>query len=201
MAEKGKRYRKNTGNNTGVSSGVKKRNQRIAGVVVLIFLAAAALYTMVSLMKPESYSMVMEPGGERKIGGNYSDWKTSDPSVVEVSQKGVLTARKVGDATVTARGNWGRTQKWKVSVCAINEKKLLLAPGGTYQLKLEGAKGRRIRWESADNRVAAVDETGLVTAVKTGSVLVFCHIDDYELKCRVNIPCLARDRLLLSRQR
>ena len=200
MAEKGKRYRKNTGNNTGVSSGVKKRNQRIAGVVVLIFLAAAALYTMVSLMKPESYSMVMEPGGERKIGGNYSDWKTSDPSVVEVSQKGVLTARKVGEATVTARGNWGRTQKWKVSVCAINEKKLLLAPGGTYQLKLEGAKGRRIRWESADNRVAAVDETGLVTAVKTGSVLVFCHIDDYELKCRVNIPCLARDRLLLSRQ-
>ena len=200
MAEKGKRYRKSTGNNTGVSSEIKRRNRKIAAAVVVVFLAAAALYTMVSLVKPGSYSLVMEPGVERKIGGDYSSWKTSDPSVVEVDQKGTLTARKVGKATVTARGSWGKSHQWQVSVCAINKKNLLLAPGGTAQLKMEGAEDLRVRWESADNRLVKVDQNGLVTAVKAGSALVFCHIDDYELKCRVNIPCLARESLLLSPQ-
>ena len=200
MAERGKRYRKSTGNNTGVSYGIKKRNRKIAAAVVAVFLAAAAFYTMISLVRPGSYTLVMEPGGERKIGGDYRDWKTSDPSVVEVDQKGTLTAGKVGKTTVTARGSWGRKHQWQVSVCAMNKKNLLLAPGGTDQLKVEGAEGLRIRWESADNRIVTVDEDGLVTALKSGSALVFCHIDDYELKCRVNIPCLARESLLLSPQ-
>ena len=187
----------------GVPSGVnreKNRNRKIAAVVVLLFIAAAAVYCMRSVVKKNSFSLVMEQGGQRKIGGSYKDWKSSDPSVVKVDQKGNLQAVAPGHAAVTAKGSWGRSGEWLVTVCRINTKEVVLAAGDTFRLEVQGAEDRQVRWESADNRVVRVDEEGMVTAIKGGSVLVFCRIDDYELKCRVNIPSLAQDVLVLSRQ-
>ncbi len=200
MDRNGKRYRRASGKESGGSSGVKNRNRKIAALLVLVFLAAAGIYTMYSSVKPGTFSMVMEPGSKRKVGGDYKDWESSNPTVVEVDQKGNLSALRVGRATVTAQGDWGRSYKCQVTVCAINEKDLVLAAGDSFQLQLEGAENQKVRWESADKRVASVDDQGLVKAVKGGSVLIFCRVGDYEIKCRVNIPSLAQDTLVLSRQ-
>lgn len=120
-------------------------------------------------------------------------YDTSDDSVASISEQGVLTAAGVGNATVTVyigtEGVFGEFEvrvtepvgiaitslkfnsesaEYEFSEASINLKRILRV--GSASLTEEATE--RIVWTSSDESVATVDQSGLVTANKVGSVTI-----------------------------
>ena len=62
-------------------------------------------------------------------------------------------------------------------------------PGESFTLVVTGAPvGLEIRWSSEDEAIAAVDQTGRVTAVGPGSTRILAELADTELACWIRCP-------------
>ena len=113
-------------------------------------------------------------------------WKSSDESVVTVDEKGKVTAVGNGTATITVTsvsGNYTATvavtvkipvEIEKISIEA--EKETLTKIGESTELKVkiepENADAQKLIWKSDNERVAAVDENGKVTAIGNGMAII-----------------------------
>ncbi len=108
-------------------------------------------------------------------------WSSSDPSVVTVSEAGVLTAVSAGTAVITAEAE-GVTATCAVTVIipvnsiSVEPKTFKGRIGNTVQLtatvKQADATIKTVSWSSDDENIATVDSNGLVTIVGTGSVVI-----------------------------
>ena len=107
-------------------------------------------------------------------------WSSSKKSVVTVSSKGVLTAKKKGTAYITVKSG-SCSAKCKVVVKSapkkikLNKKKKTLSVKGTFQIKYTLSKGSgsgKIKYTSSDSRVAAVSSKGKITAKKKGNAVI-----------------------------
>ena len=111
-------------------------------------------------------------------------WSSSDPSVVSVTQEGVLTAVGIGTATITVTTeDGGHTSSCTVTVTGINVESVSLshttleiAKDATAQLTAtvlpENASNPAVTWESSDETIATVSENGLVTGIKAGTATI-----------------------------
>lgn len=108
-------------------------------------------------------------------------WKTSDETIVSVSQNGIVTAKKIGEATVTVTvGTVSATCKVSVQnpvkSIVLNKTSVQIETAKTVQLTVtvlpENAANQQIGWSSSDETIAKVDENGLVTAVAEGSATI-----------------------------
>ena len=108
-------------------------------------------------------------------------WRSLNETVATVSN-GIITAVGPGTATITAKCN-GFEATVEVDVknpltgVTVSEKSLNLSKGDKYQLVAERVPAdttstSRISWVSLDNKVVTVDQSGLVTAVGTGTTEV-----------------------------
>lgn len=76
----------------------------------------------------------------------------------------------------------------------LNQESIDLKIGETFNLKVtnlpEGASGVKIRWASDDDKVATVDQNGLVTAIGTGRAIIAAWTNDasHVAKCKVCVP-------------
>lgn len=76
----------------------------------------------------------------------------------------------------------------------LNEESIDLKIGETFNLKVtnlpEGASGVNIRWASDDDKVATVDQNGLVTATGTGRAIIAAWTNNasHVAKCKVCVP-------------
>lgn len=120
-------------------------------------------------------------------------WTSSDPSVVTVSDSGLVTAVGKGSATITATMAGGATQTCYVisSVSSGSSASPSPSPSGSssggltlsredftlnntwpsYTFEVTGATGS-ITWSTSDASVATVDANGKVTKVGTGSCTI-----------------------------
>lgn len=130
-------------------------------------------------------------------------WKSSDENVVAVDDEGYMKAGKMpGEATVTASFEFlGRTYtdtctisvRVPVESMEISNRKIKLGAGETKQLDAKvspkGATVQTKKWYSDDESIAAVDENGVVTAVKSGITTVYALSDDgyYRSTCEVTV--------------
>ena len=116
-------------------------------------------------------------------------WSTSRSHVVSVDQYGFVTARKAGTAVITATSTLNRLVSVELTVNVANlpapDSIALSAPSSTIELgdtmqltatayPLDEKRSREYKWSSSSSSVARVDENGLVTARKTGSVTITC---------------------------
>ena len=126
-----------------------------------------------------------------KIGKQYPQkdkvkaYKSSNPKIAKISQKGRITAgKKTGKARLTVTMASGASASCKITVqkkavkiqkLALSQKKLVLKRGSRSKLdairKPVTATGK-ITWISSNRAVATVDKKGMVKARKKGKVKI-----------------------------
>lgn len=123
-------------------------------------------------------------------------WKSSDPSIASVTKDGVVTALKEGFVTITAISVDNPEVTAECSVEAkyyhaesvqinVPEEQVRIEETKTGQLTarvLPDLASQKVNWKSADTSIATVDNAGVITGVKSGSVQIIAMADDDESK-------------------
>ncbi len=136
-----------------------------------------------------SEELSMKVGNNAQLIANKTvTWKSSDTSVVTVSE-GILTAKAVGKATVTATAD-GVSASCEVTVTeaqsgvTIKYSSCSVTSGKTYY---NGATSSNIvNWTSSNEAVAVV-ENGFITAVAPGKAVVTAYNSLGEKTCLVTV--------------
>lgn len=111
-------------------------------------------------------------------------WESSNADVAAVAQDGTVTAIKAGTADVTVSTANGKTAVCKVTVkeaelpveaasVSLDRTSISLTIGKSQTLKAtvfpENAANKTLSWKSGNPKVAAVEQSGRVTALKAGT--------------------------------
>lgn len=135
------------------------------------------------------------------------EWESTDAAVAKVqysSGRYVLYAYKNGTTTITATATDGSgvTASCEVTVninypvqgISLNhDAKTFTKAGETLQLTTtiypDSATNKTVTWKSSDEKVATVDESGLVTAVGNGTANITATTEDgnYTATCKVTV--------------
>lgn len=114
-------------------------------------------------------------------------WISTNPSVATVDSTGLVTAIAKGNATITVEAEDGkRTDSCEVTVSvpvesvSVNPATAKLIVGKTLTLEakvLPKEANQGVVWSSTDDKVATVDENGLVTARAKGTATITATAD------------------------
>lgn len=133
-------------------------------------------------------------------------WRSSDDSVVSVDQNGLIKAVAVGNATIYAKADAIEAS------CAVNvvvasqdlvldKERLTLVVGQKEQLNAyvipDNGLEKTIVWESSNEEVVVVDDTGLVEAIKKGEAEITVTCGAFTKRCRVKVN-IGADSIRLS---
>lgn len=130
-------------------------------------------------------------------------WSSSDEEILTVDDEGYFKAgKKEGSAVVTASFEFnGKTYsdecivnvKYSVESTKMSKKKLELNVGESYQLEVKFSPSKAtvqtVKWYTDDEKIANIDENGVVTAVSPGVVTVYSLSDDgyFKSSCEVTV--------------
>jgi uncharacterized protein YjdB len=120
-------------------------------------------------------------------------WSTSDALVALISQGGVVTGLAAGTATITASSG-GKSGTATVTVALAPVATVTVSPTSLELRDRNGQRtgqltatlrdglgniltGRTVTWSSSNTAVAAVDQTGLVTARDEGTVTITATVE------------------------
>lgn len=109
-------------------------------------------------------------------------WTSSNKKVADVSAKGLVKAKKTGEATITAKISGKKKVTCKITVkevkatgVKINLHKKTLKTGKTLQLKATVKPKNStdtLKWESSNKKAAKVSPKGVVTTLKKGHTTI-----------------------------
>lgn len=111
-------------------------------------------------------------------------WSTSNENIVSVNNSGEITAKSIGEATITVFTSDKALQaSCKVTVVPIlatgislGTKTIELLIGEeqtlTYTITPDNTTDKQVTWSSADNNIATVDNTGKVKAISVGETQI-----------------------------
>ena len=130
-------------------------------------------------------------------------WSSDNPDIVSVDQQGNITAKKLGEATVTATTENGLAATCRITVKPVMEtsieldhETLTLLVGDTAKLKAaltpSNTTDKTITWSSENEAVATVEE-GTVTAMAPGNAVIKAKSNSgLEAECKVTVnPIIA----------
>lgn len=162
---------------------------RVSQAAASIMLSADSV-SLAALGDTATLTAMVSDGGGSQIAGTGVVWASSDTLVARVSAQGTVTAVANGTAMVTATSGAAAAQAQIVVrqvaaiVALLPDSVVLKDPGDTAQLSVTAHDARgwpmvspSVTWMSADSGIAAVDSTGLVTAVGTGMVVISADVD------------------------
>jgi len=122
-------------------------------------------------------------------------WESSSPAIAKVTA-GLVEGVSAGTAYIIATAE-GQSARCRVTVyeegqtvITLNKLSLELAVEATEQLVatvVPEEKASELQWESKNTAVATVSETGLVTAVASGTAEIRAFIGDVEASCQVTV--------------
>lgn len=128
-----------------------------------------------------------------------ANWSSSDPSILHISNEGLLTALAPGDATITAsyEGEHASSTStaYTLSSLSITPAALTLAIASSHTLTATGIYTNNTTsdlspetsWQSSNNNIATVDENGLVVAVSAGNTNVTASIGDINTSLELKV--------------
>lgn len=155
----------------------------------------------ISFSKPAVQTLALKKGESFKLKMNVLPKKaknsiafsSSKKAVVQVSNKGVLKAKKAGKATVTVSSTTKPKKKAALKVTVYNkltkvksisfgQTSTVLNEGSSLALKavISPAKAtvKKVTYESSDKSVASVAKNGVVTAKKAGKADITAYAQD-----------------------
>lgn len=147
-------------------------------------IAAEAIYMEPSMLNVEvgTKTRILAKCTPEKIT-DFISWQSSNTSVVSVdgnNNVGILTAKAVGTATVTAITNSGKTATCVVTVkspivqkISLNYGDFNMSVGDNLALKASTEPANaKIEWSSSDTKVASVTPNGYVSAKMAGIAVI-----------------------------
>lgn len=117
-------------------------------------------------------------------------WATLDPNVVRVDQNGLVTFVNPGETYVSVTSNADTS---KVAYCKflitqqvdsikMDYSKVTLNVGDEYRLtaviKPTNATNQKIIWTTSNDKIVKVDQTGMLTAIGSGTATIIAQSDD-----------------------
>ena len=109
-------------------------------------------------------------------------WTSSNSSVATVDAKGVITAKAIGTATITAKTTNGKTATVAVTVKAVEATSVTITASAnscsvgdtiTLTAKVSPEKASQsVTWTSSNTSVATVSSSGVVTAKAVGTTTI-----------------------------
>lgn len=177
--------------------------------VTKISLSASTLLTKVGYTKKITATVTPTNADNREV-----TWSSSAPTVASVDQSGNITAKSVGNATITVTAKdgsgvtatcWVNVTDIKVTGITLNKTTLNIKTGTTEQLTAKvqptDATNSKVTWSSNEPTVAEVDQTGMITAKKEGSAVITVTAQDGSGKtatCQVNVTDIKVSGITLS---
>lgn len=149
-----------------------------------------------TIYKGEKYRVKVEKSPSQSV--DKIKWSSSNKKVATVSADGMVTGKKAGKVTITAKSSNGVIAKCTVKVKEIraksvklNKKKLTIKKGKTKKLKIKINPYRvtdTIKWYSSNKKIATVDKNGKVKAKRRGTVTIKVKTSSGKTaKCKVII--------------
>lgn len=126
-------------------------------------------------------------------------WTSSNNSVATVDSNGVVISKNSGSTIITATTHNGLKTEFFIEVetpvtnITLNSNEINLNPGGTFKLDAtvnpSNASNKNIKWISANESVATVDQSGNVTADVAGTTYISAVSADGKVvaTCTVNV--------------
>ena len=126
-------------------------------------------------------------------------WKSTNVDVAAIAEDGTVTAKGAGQATIKVTvGDVSATCKVNVvqpvTSIYLNKTALEMTALDTYQLQASvypsEANNKEVSWESSDEKVATVDENGLVQAKEKGTAVITAKAKDgseVSRSCKVTV--------------
>lgn len=126
-------------------------------------------------------------------------WTSSNNSVATVDSNGVVISKKSGSTIITATTHNGLKTELFIEVetpvtnITLNSNEINLNPGGTFKLDAtvnpSNASNKNIKWISANESIATVDQSGNVTADVAGTTYISAVSADGKVvaTCTVNV--------------
>lgn len=120
--------------------------------------------------------------------GHGLTYKSSKKSVAAVDEKGLITAKKPGEANITISVD-GVSEICKIKVretkVRLDRTKATLYRKGEITLSVSANSKTEPKWKSNKSSVATVDNKGNVTAVKHGTATITVTIDGVKATCEI----------------
>lgn len=127
-------------------------------------------------------------------------YKSSDTSVATVDNKGFVTGKKAGSATITAITNNGKSVSTTVTVLGdtvivsalnLDKETITLKENSTSKITATVypyyATNKTVKWSSADSSIAKVDSNGNVTGIKPGKTTIKAASGNCYKTCEVTV--------------
>ena len=145
------------------------------------------------LIKGQSFTLKVK-GTKKKV-----TWKSANKKIATVDANGVVTAKKKGETTITAKvGGYTYTCYVYVETPKISKTALTIIKGESASLSMKGTY-QKVKWSSSNKKTVTVSEYGYVTAVKKGTATITAKVGGVKYTCKVTVevPTLSKTSLTL----
>lgn len=179
-----------------VVTGVSEDGGHVAACIVTV----KQPVTMITLNK-SSYTLGIGKTIQLKatVKSTYSSnqtlkWTSSNVKVATVSKRGVVTGKKLGTVTIkcSATDGSGEYATCKIRVVrqatkiVLNKTTMKMLVGETTRIRAKvvpsNATYKTVKWSSSDEKVAAIDSNGNITALGVGSCKIIASAKDNSKK-------------------
>lgn len=140
-------------------------------------------------------SITMENGAQVTLKGQTSNgsaisWKSQKSSIAEIDDAGRISAKKVGETTITATAD-GTKKTCHLTVkkpkITLNYTSASLYRCQSLSLSANVSSGRKVTWKSQKSSVATISNSGKVTAKKHGQAKIRATVDGATKECTITV--------------
>lgn len=141
--------------------------------------------TKVTLEHGKTFSLKAEVSS-----GHKPEFKCSKKSVALITETGLITALKPGEAVITVKADKTTaycTLTVKKPTITLNKTTLSMYRNETFQLTASVSSGIKPVWKSNKNSVVQISDTGRLLALKHGTAIITATVDGVKKSCTVTV--------------
>ena len=172
--------------NTSIGAGTNDSNQNVPSSG---YEMSGGYHSPIKLKKGKTVTAYIctRELAKMKLSGSKYKWTSSNKKVATVSSKGIVTAKKKGKTTITAKkGKTTYKCKLVVETPKLSKKTSSIIKGKTYRFKVSGTK-QKVKWTSSDKSIISINSKGKAIAKKSGTAFITAKVSTYEFSQSVTV--------------